>query len=137
MSDESKPFTVTDRRHFTHDGEVRPTEGEPASAEAQRPPAGSDAGGHPQAQSSVRSVGAETVSFEEFLVSLGAQGAALMMETEAGSAEDRAAGVRHFIALLEMLSDKTEGRRTAEEEQLMSQLLFELRTGYLARFQAP
>ena len=136
MSDESKPFTVTDRRHFTHDGEVRPTEDERASEEAQTPSAGSDTGGQAQPKSSAQSVGVETVSFGEFLVSLGAQGAALMMEADADSAEDRAAGVRHFIALLEMLSDKTEGRRTAEEEQLMSQLLFELRTGYLARFQS-
>jgi len=136
MSDDSKPFTVTDRRHFTHDGEVRPAEDESTSEEVQTPSPGPDRASGPKSPAPSGSGGAESVSFAEFLVSLGAQGAALMMETEAGSAEDRAAGVRHFIALLEMLSDKTEGRRSAEEEQLMSQLLFELRTGYMARFQA-
>lgn len=136
MSDDSKPFTVTDRRHFTHEGEVRPAEDESAPVDAETASVGSEDSGGPTSQPSSPRVGIESISFSEFLVSLGAQGASLMMETEAGSAEDRAAGVRHFIALLEMLSDKTEGRRSPEEEKLISQLLFELRTGYLARFPA-
>ena len=137
MSDESKPFIVNDRRHFTQDGEVRLTEEEAASEDVQTTVDAPDRAGSPSLDAPAGSDAGEAITFMEFLVSLGAQGAALLMEeAEAGSVEDRAAGVRHFIGLLEMLRDKTEGRRTAEEEQVLSQLLFELRTGYLTHFRA-
>ena len=41
--------------------------------------------------------------------------------------------VRGLISILEMLKDKTEGRRTPEEDRILEGILYELRLGYLAR----
>ncbi len=136
MSDESKAFTVTDRRHFTKDGEVRSTEEESAAEDVPTPARTAYESESPEPEVPPHRGAADAVGFQEFLVSLGAQAAALLMEAETGSVQERAAGVRHFIALLEMLEDKTEGRRTPAEEKVLSQLLYELRAGYLASFKA-
>ena len=37
-----------------------------------------------------------------------------------------------MIGVLEMLKDKTEGRRTPQEDQLLDGLLYELRMAYVA-----
>jgi hypothetical protein len=37
-----------------------------------------------------------------------------------------------MIAILEMLRDKTEGRRTPDEDAVLDGLLYELRMGYVA-----
>ena len=43
------------------------------------------------------------------------------------------AGARQIVAILEMLKDKTEGRRTANEDALLAELLFQLRMAYVER----
>ena len=40
---------------------------------------------------------------------------------------------RSLIGILEMLKDKTEGRRTPREDQVLDGLLYELRMAYVAR----
>jgi hypothetical protein len=40
------------------------------------------------------------------------------------------------VAILEMLRDKTEGRRTAQEDALLADLLFQLRMAYVERTRA-
>ena len=40
-------------------------------------------------------------------------------------------GAREMIAILEMLRDKTEGRRTPQEQEVLEQILYELRMAYL------
>jgi hypothetical protein len=40
---------------------------------------------------------------------------------------------RALISILEMLKDKTEGRRTPDEDRILDGVLYELRLGYLAR----
>ncbi|HET9316255.1 MAG TPA: DUF1844 domain-containing protein [Vicinamibacteria bacterium] len=131
MSDEKKPFTVNDRRHFTSEGEARaevatprPLEREPVAA--------------PAPEDSLPDAGAAgSLDFIGLLVSLGAQASALLGLGEAPDAEERArvdlAGARGIIGLLEMLDRKTEGRRTPEEDQVLARLLYELRMAYLAR----
>jgi hypothetical protein len=44
-------------------------------------------------------------------------------------------GARAFITLLEVLNEKTEGRRTPEEDRVLESLLYQLRMEYLARTQ--
>jgi hypothetical protein len=44
-----------------------------------------------------------------------------------------ARGARQIVAILEMLKQKTEGRRTADEDALFAALLFELRMAYVER----
>jgi hypothetical protein len=164
MSDEKKPFTVTDRRHFTREGDVREP-GSPVSAEAPAPAAPAPAASAPaatapppprreersapdpargQAESSYRQAirgaaleddGAEPLDFVGLLLSLGTQ-ASMMLGMGARPGERAPApdlaGARSMISLLEILRDKTEGRRTPEEEEVLEGLLYELRMQYVA-----
>jgi len=160
MSETEKPFTVNDRRHFRPDGRVREDSGpetpavseEPESTgesgpapQAGEPPAGADAAeraqkGQPKAPSSSPdpepSPGspAGPADFSQFLLSLGAQASILL--SGQGLPEDtdpKAAleGARSVISILEMLRDKTDGRRTAQEDEVLEGLLFELRMAFV------
>jgi hypothetical protein len=157
MSDEKKPFTVTDRRHFTREGEVRdgsvaiPADEAPATPVTTAPPVARPESrptpdpGRAQAESSYRQAtrGAPPeddeaggpLDFVGLLLSLGTQ--ASMMLGMAGRPGERPpapdlAGARSMISLLEILRDKTEGRRTPEEDEVLDGLLYELRMQYVA-----
>src|SRR5262245_59998872 len=130
MGDRDKPFTVSDRRHFTPEGQPRSDELRPSSASAER------SGEEPPVSPRAPFSGAEKADFSGFLMSLAGQAAALMAGEglpEGGSKEEGLEGARSIIAILEMLKDKTEGRRTAAEDELLEGLLFELRMGYVAK----
>jgi hypothetical protein len=135
MSDEDKkPFAVKDRRHFTADGDARPDgpEESPADEEPARPlevpplPGPSE---EPVPHGEPDLVG--------LLLSLAAQASALLGLGGGDGEEDAPqvdlAGARGMIGLLEVLERKTKGNRTAEEEQVLTGVLYELRMAYLAR----
>ena len=161
MSESEKSFTVRDRRHFTPDGQVREeTEAEisPASSEPQPAPAtpvedppardGAREPGAPaspvasppdQGSASPDEFQAGPADFSQFLLSLGVQASALLTgeglpdDADPGAVLD---GARSLISILEMLRDKTEGRRTAQEEKILEGLLFELRMAYVEKTRA-
>jgi len=127
MSEQSKGFTVNDRRHFTADGSPReagkekPTSVPGSDAEAVRPsplPASAD--------------------FGSFLLSLAGQASALLGLAAEGEKQPNVdlEGARHIISVLEMLKDKSEGRRSAEEDRLIEGLLYELRIAWVSRSRA-
>ena len=122
MSDEHKGFTVKDRRMFTPEGEPRADE---AAAE-KAAPAPSPPQPPPETASPPR---ADDVTFSSFLMSLAAQAGALL---EAGSAEELD-GARQIVSILEMLKQKTEGRRNPDEDRVIEGLLYELRLAYVER----
>jgi hypothetical protein len=136
MSDDKKPFTVNDRRHFTPEGEARSedaVEGAPGVEPEGRPTPGPS----PEQPPAVGEPGGP-LDFIGLLVSLGAQASALLGLVGAPDAgEDQVPvdlpGARGIIGLIEILERKTEGRRTPEEDQVMAGLLYELRMAYLAR----
>src|SRR5262245_13839197 len=133
MSDRDKPFTVSDRRHFTPDGQPRSEDVRPSPPPAAEKPNDESAASR-RAPSSA--VAAEKADFSGFLMSLAGQAAALMAGEglpEGTSPSEALEGTRSIIAILEMLKDKTEGRRTAAEDELLDGLLFELRMGYVAK----
>jgi len=131
MSESDKSFTVSDRRHFTPDGRPREDgDGEEAATPRAAFEAGAGAG---------RVVPGPPVDFSHFVLGLAAQAGALLGGGEApGSAtpEESLEAARTIISILEMLKDKTEGRRTPEEEALLSDLLFELRMTYVGKTRA-
>jgi hypothetical protein len=132
MSDTDKPFTVSDRRHFTSEGRPRDDAAEPAA-----PVAGEQQPGHGEGRTEGGPAGA--VDFGQFVLSLGAQAGALITGHGLPEGMDEAQaleGARSIIAILEMLKDKTEGRRTSEESTLLDGLLFELRMGYVEKTRA-
>lgn len=133
MSQSEKSFTVSDRRHFTPEGRPRDDASEPqgeeqaaeARARAAAPGPGQDAEG--------------PADFSHFLLGLAAQAGQLLagQELPEGTTPEQAlSGARSIIAILEMLKDKSEGRRTAEEDALVAELLFELRMAYVERTRA-
>lgn len=125
MSQSDKSFTVSDRRHFTVEG--RPRE-EEAGAEEPR-----------SAPSATPRVEDAPADFSHFLLGLAAEAGRLLAGEglpEGTSAEQALSGARSLIAILEMLKDKTEGRRTPAEEALVAELLFQLRMAYVERTRA-
>ena len=141
MTEEKKPFTVSDRRHFTPEGEARavgekapeaprpapeaspPRQPEPARPAAEQPEDEQGGGPYP-------------VDFTGLLISLGTQAALLLAGGPPGEGpEPDPEGARAFITLLEVLQEKTEGRRTPEENQVLESLLFQLRMEYVSRTQ--
>jgi hypothetical protein len=123
MTDENKSYRVTDRRHFTRDGESVATEAgdaepQPLTVDDASDPS-SGGGGEPPAD------------LIALVVSLGTQASVLLGGAE-GVAPDLK-GARWLISILEMLKDKTEGRRTRAETEALETLLYELRMAYVQR----
>ena len=158
MSEEKKPFTVTDKRHFTREGEVREDAAPAARPEPKVPeePVAPPAGpsrvvaatapapdpAHARAEASYRQASAgrhdaeaEGLDFVGLLLSLGTQ-ASMMLGGARGPGEKPGppdlGGARSIISLLEILAEKTEGRRTPEEDEVLEGLLYELRMQYVA-----
>jgi hypothetical protein len=133
MSDRDKPFKVSDRRHFTPDGQPRtePVGPGPTPGEAREDPPPNRRPEHPAEGPAI-----EKADFSAFVVSLAGQAMALLSGEElpeGASPKEALEGARSIISILEMLKDKTEGRRTAAEDEVLEGLLFELRMGYVAK----
>ena len=128
MSNENKSFTVKDRRLFTSDGELR---GEaPSAAEPEAPASPSfPAAAPPRAP---REAGpGPVVELSGFLMSLGSQAMDALM-----ARPPQLEQARTLIAVLEMLADKTEGRRTDDETEVLESLLYQLRLGFVEQAKA-
>lgn len=132
MSETEKPFTVSDRRQFTPDG--RPRAETEEAPEPQSPPDPGSPSEAPRTAPVSAPGPTPAADFSQFLVSLGAQ-AGLLLSAEGrpegmGTAE-ALEGVQSIVAILEMLKDKTEGRRSSAEEALLDDLLFQLRMAFV------
>jgi hypothetical protein len=157
MSEEKKPFTVSDRRHFTSEGEVRKPEADEPAAAREAAPAGRDASPAAEAAPAVSAPPAPSApaadaspagdasrppepgdergprlpsDFLGLLISLGAQASMLLMGGPEGEPPDLESA-KALIDLLSSLKEKTEGRRTPQEDQLLEGLLYELRMAYV------
>jgi len=145
MTDEKKSFTVKDRRHFTAEGEARENDAETPSPEENlsRPETMADTTSaplpRPQPAAERSTSGPEParrpgLDFAGLLLSLAAQASLLLGmgdDEEPGAAPDFQ-GAQAIISLLEVLRDKTEGRRTPDEERILEGVLYELRMAYVA-----
>jgi hypothetical protein len=131
------PPTVEDAPERSAPPTEPPEEGPPSP-----PPAGGEADRESPSEPRADAPGAQDAGpadFSQFLFSLGAQagmflsGQGLPEGTDAGEA---LAGARSIISILEMLRDKTEGRRTPREDEVLESLLYELRMAYVERSRA-
>jgi len=126
MTEETRTFTVSDRRHFTPEGSVR--------EEAPPGAAGDEKTSSPDLESRGKAEPADPpVEFSTFLLSLGTQAVKLMAIV--GEADDRPRLLREarsLISIIEMLKEKTEGHRTEDEERVLEALLYELRMTYVS-----
>jgi len=148
MTEEKKPFTVSDRRHFTAEGETRvktpeeapaPTPPPPPPAAAPRPERAERKAApalHTPDEGPAPGPGSEEappMDFIGLLVSLATQAGYLMSPEPGGGAAPDLAAARSIIGLLEILKEKTEGRRTPEEDRVLDGLLYELRMSFVSR----
>jgi uncharacterized protein DUF1844 len=146
MTEEKKPFTVSDRRHFTPEGEARTVEAEPAKPPPTPPPAKAPPPAAPSPSPAPAAVEdddtevpphAYPLDFTGLLLSLGTQAAMLLGggDPAQGGPPPDPEGARAFIGLLDILKEKTQGRRTPEEDQVLEDLLYQLRMEYVTRTQ--
>ena len=121
MHEPEPNLKVTDRRHFTADGE-RKADAPEVSGEQNAPrfEAPREEGSTPP------------VSFSSFIVSLAAQAADFL----GGEHKDLGAA-RQVISAIEMLQDKTEGRRTEDETKIVEAVLFDLRLAFVGAAKGP
>jgi len=135
MSESNKSFfTVSDRRHFTPEGRPREDAAEEA-AEA----TGAASGEAAPSAAGPQSPPGGPADFSQFLFGLGAQAGMLLSQegpAEGADAGEALEGARSIISILEMLKDKTEGRRTPGEGALLDDLLFQLRMAYVEKTRA-
>lgn len=124
-------FRVTDRRHFTEEGETRrpdeaPANAEPATAAKQpapkegEPPPGSEA----------------PIDFTSYILGYYTQGLVLLGEVPnpyTNKTEEDLQAARHIVDLLGMLQEKTKGNLSADEAQLLESVLYELRMRYMSK----
>lgn len=112
---------VTDRRQFTADGVLKDEAPESRAAAFSPPPEAATA-----SPLGSEDPAASGISFAAFIVSLATQAAELL----GGESKDPG-GARQIIGVIEMLKEKTEGRRTDEETRLMDAVLFDLRMAFV------
>jgi len=131
MSQTEKSFTVSDRRQFTPDGRPRDDAEERPVPEAPTHPA-------PPGASPPRTPGTPA-DFSQFLLTLAAQASLLLSGEglpEGNGPGDALEAARSVISILDMLKEKTEGRRTSAEETLLDEILFQLRMVYVEKTRA-
>ena len=143
MSDDKKPFTVNDRRHFTAEGETRDEDSSREEPKARTTPAGirdpiEPVPAAPDPDTATDAGGRPALDFAGLILSLGAQASLLLglAEGHEDAPPPDLEGAQAIISLLEVLRDKTDGRRTEDEERVLEGILYELRMAYVSRARA-
>ena len=138
--DEKSGFTVSDKRHFTSEGDVtsEPVEGEKAAEEASEPPRAEEPPQPPPEKGAPppeMETGEEPpVDFTHLVMSLASTafislGVPDPVTKQKGPVNLKAAS--QMIDLLKVIGEKTRGNLTAEEEQLLTGISTDLRSVYV------
>ena len=142
-TDTQKGFKVHDKRRFTDEGEAREQQpaGEPASSEEQPPTgAGAETRAVPVGDPGDRRDELPSIDFSTFIISLSTQ--ALMHLGEmgdpvTGKVEKDVAVAKQTIDIIGMLSEKSRGNLDEAEEQLVKEVLYNLRMRYVEAVRTP
>lgn len=129
MSDEGgKGFEVRDRRRFTDAGEARDDAEKPEPTEE---PKETVSPSEPSSEAEV-----PPITFGTFLVGLSTQALACLGEIPNpidGERRTDLLGARELIDILSLLQAKTRGNLEKDEEELLENVLFDLRLRYVRR----
>ncbi len=137
MSDEEtdapKGFKVSDKRRFTEDGEAR---GEQETQEDQAPRAEAEAqgGAEPPQDAGDRQEELPSINFPTFIISLSTQALMHLGEIDnpvTGQLEKDVAVAKQTIDIIAMLGEKSKGNLDETEEQLVKEVLYNLRMKYV------
>ncbi len=125
--DQAEPnLKVTDRRHFTADGELKADVPESSPSVSAEAPSPSRSPEKAEASSAKDDGASSPVSFSSFVISLATQAADYL-----GGEQKDLGAARQMISALEMLKDKSEGRRTEDESRILDAILFDLRLAFV------
>ena len=148
--EEQSAFKVTDRRMFTSEGEIReqqqPDPGEQAPPQKEEPPKASQEE-KPKASQEQKEEAKRTaekdpnqgVNFASFLLSLATTGMVHLGEIpESGTGQkmEDLEAARQMIDILGLLKEKTKGNLSAEESDLLENVLYELRLKFMGKSKA-
>ena len=132
---EEQGFKVTDKRAFDEDGERR--EEAPDKAKDQKAPANaSDDISGPAAREEAPPGTGGHIDFPSYILSYYTQSLVLLGEVPnpyTNKKEEDLEAARHTVDILGMLRDKTKGNLSADEDQLLESVLYEVRMKYMAR----
>jgi hypothetical protein len=135
--DKGKGFVIKDRRHFTEEGEAREKEG--PKRQAEQPEAGTPGKTEDESAAKKQEAGQAPlpeINFSTFIFSLNAS-----VLLHLGEYPDPATGkkevdlplAKQTIDLIGMLEEKTRGNLTADEENLIKTILYDLRLRYVQK----
>ncbi len=150
--EEPSAFKVIDRRMFTTEGDIReqqqPDSGEQAPPQKEEPPKDSPEEKAEESQEPSQKEEAEPtgeqdpgqgVNFASFLLSLATTGMVHlgeMPEPSSGQKMEDLEAARQMIDILGILQEKTQGNLSAEETQLLENVLYELRMKFMGKSKA-
>ena len=132
-TDAPKGFKVSDKRRFTEEGETR-GEQETREEPAPRTEAEVQAGAEPAQQTPDRQEELPSVNFPTFIISLSTQALMHLGEIDnpvTGQVEKDVAVAKQTIDIIAMLSEKSKGNLDDTEEQLLKEVLYNLRMKYV------
>lgn len=135
MTDQSETFKVNDKRGQEHEAAPETLE---IQTESTQPEVHSDELSHQDPSNaqgeSLQGQQIPQASFANFLASMGTScmmHLGLIKDPNSKSDETNFDMAQHEIDLLSILEEKTKGNLSKEEEQLLTQLLYELRVNFV------
>ena len=125
-------FTISDKRHFTTEGEVRKEEigGSDQNPPTAAPAEDSRSKGETQPETEAQ------IDFVSYILTYETQGLVLLGEVPnpyTNKNEENLEAARHVIDILALLQEKTRGNLTPEEDLLLDDMLYRLRLKYMAK----
>ena len=134
MSEETKDFVIKDRRSFGEDGERKEDsekkEDQAESAEAQQKPQQEE----PLSEAEEATSQLPEINFQTFVFSLNASALVqlgVMDDPATGKKEKNLPVAKQTIDILSMLQEKTAGNLNEDEENLLKNILYDLRIRYV------
>jgi len=134
MSEETKDFVIKDRRTFgqeeTEQEEKEKKEGKAESAETPEQPQAEE----PVPEAEEEAAQLPEINFQTFVFSLNASALVqlgVMDDPATGGKQKNLSVAKQTIDILSMLQEKTEGNLADDEENLLKNILYDLRIRYV------
>jgi hypothetical protein len=142
MAEEEKGFVIKDKRSFSQDTgepkpETSPADEQQTSGEEEKPketPEKKTSQVPPSGDASTEDIQLPEVNFSTFVFSLSSSALFHFGEMEdpsTGAKEKNLPMAKHTVDILGMLEEKTKGNLTEDEEQLLKNILYDLRMRYV------
>jgi len=129
---EEQGFRVTDKRGFREEEEAKAPETSRKEEKTEKEPSADTKNATPEREGASRA----PIDLTSYLLSYYTQGLVLLVEVPnpyTNKKEEDVEAARHTIDILSMLEQKTKNNLTKEEQQLLENVLYELRMKFMAK----